>query len=429
MNTNDFQLENPTATPPLKLRLIGVGGGGSNAVDRLRAENLSGLTISVVNTDQRALQACEVEDKLLIGTGLTRGLGAGGDPELGRDAAEADRARIAALVKETDVVFLVSALGGGTGSGASPLVAELAAEAGALVIAFVTIPFSFEGGRRLKQAEESLRTLRPWCDAVIPLPNDLLLQEAAEQETMLASFARADAWIGRGVRAVWGILAHTGIINLDFSALRQTFRSRGGKTLFGFGEGQGDAAVAGAMESLRLCPLLQTPELSRKADRLLVNLTGGTDLTLPRVNEVMTAIADQFGRDCHISMGTVVDPAMTGRLQITVIGSCEVGGRALPPRRPATGRTSKVESAPAATPMRPTAESPAAAEPEKPKAKSKAGAFGKATEPAAAPVDQNEFGFGEVESRGHFEKTDRNLFDGQDLDVPTYLRKGIKVVI
>jgi cell division protein FtsZ len=325
MNANDFHLEGPADAPALKLRLIGVGGGGSNAVDRLRAENLAGLSIALINTDQRALQSCAVEDKLLIGAGLTRGLGAGGDPDLGRDAAEADRARITALVKDTDVVFLVGALGGGTGSGASPLVAQLAAEAGALVIAFVTLPFSFEGGRRLKQAEESIRALRPWCDALISLPNDLLLQEAGEQEPMLASFARADAWIGRGVRAVWGILGNTGLINLDFTALRQTFRTRGGKTLFGFGEGQGENAVAGAMESLRLCPLLQAPELSRKADRLLVNLTGGTDLTLPKVNEVMTAIAEQFGRDCHISMGTVVDSAMTGRLQVTVIGTCEVG--------------------------------------------------------------------------------------------------------
>jgi cell division protein FtsZ len=429
MNESEFKLEASVAPPPLKLRLIGVGGGGVNAVDRLRAEQLSGLDVIAINTDQRALQACGVQEKLLIGANLTRGLGAGGDPELGRQAGDADRERIAAAVKDSDVVFLVSGLGGGTGSGVSPLVAELAAETGALVIAFVTIPFSFEGGRRLKQAEDALRVLRPWCDAVIPLPNDVLLQEAAEQETMLASFARADAWIGRGVRAVWGILANTGIINLDFTALRQTFRARGGKTLFGFGEGQGETAVAGAMESLRLCPLLQTAELSRKADRLLVNLTGGADLTLPRVNEVMTAIAEQFGRDCHISMGTVVDPAMTGRLQVTVIGSCEVGGRALPPRRSAAGRTSKAEAAPEAGPVRTEGVPTTASVDDKGKPKAKAGAFGKPADKAEPPADQNEFGFGEVESRGHFEKTDRNLFDGQDLDVPTYLRKGIKVVI
>jgi len=142
-------------------------------------------------------------------------------------------------VKECDLVFLLAGMGGGTGSGAAPVVAEIAAEQGALVIAFVTLPFSFEGGRRLKQAEESLLALRRVCDAVIPLPNDVLLQEAAENETVLDSFARADEWIGRGVKSIWAMLFRTGLINIDFATLRQSFAStRGGKTLFGLGRGQ-----------------------------------------------------------------------------------------------------------------------------------------------------------------------------------------------
>jgi cell division protein FtsZ len=318
-------------------------------------------------------------------------------------------------------VFIVTGMGGGTGSGASPLVAEIAAEQGALVIAFVTLPFSFEGGRRLKQAEEGLRALRGVCDAVIPLPNDVLLQMASDNETVLDSFARADEWIGRGVKSIWSMLFKTGLINLDFATLRQAFSQRGGKTLFSLGEGRGEEAVGDAIRSLKLCPLLHTPDFSRKADRLLVNILGGADLSLPKVNEIMTAITDQFGRDSHIIMGAVIDEDMPGRVEVCVIGTSDMGGRGVPARRPvvAAGRSRPP------LPIGPRSESVGAApvaagvtKPAEPEAK------------ATSPVKlaQEEFGFGEIESRGHFEKTDRNLFDGQDLDVPTYLRKGIKIV-
>ena len=203
------------------------------------------------------------------------------------------------------LVFLLAGMGGGTGSGAVPVVAELAAEQGALVIAFVTMPFSFEGGRRLKQAEESLLALRRCCDAVIPLPNDVLLQESAEQETVLDSFARADDWMARGVKSIWAMLFRTGLINLDFATLRQAFATRGGKTLFGLGAGSGPDPMAAALESLKLCPLLATPEFSRKADRLLVNIIGGPDLTLPMVNGIMNGVTEQFGRDSHVFLGEI----------------------------------------------------------------------------------------------------------------------------
>jgi len=430
MNLNELPLEHRLlADKNVAIKLVGVGGAGSNAVDRLKMENLERLQLAVINTDHQALSSSPVQDKVLIGLGVTRGLGAGGDPDLGREAAEADREKIAAVVKDCDLIFLVTGMGGGTGSGASPVVAEIAAETGALVIAFVTMPFSFEGGRRLKQAEEGLRALRQVCDAVIPLPNDVLLQEAADNETVLDSFARADEWIGRGVKSIWAMLFKTGLINLDFATLRQAFQQRGGKTLFGLGEGSGENAAADAIASLKLCPLLHTPEFSRKADRLLVNIIGGADLTLPKVNEVMTAIAEQFGRESHIIMGAVIDEGMPGRVELCVIGTSDMGGRGLPTRRPVASPRGKSQS-----PFTPPA--PAAATTAKPAAAAEfalesihvtAAADRKAAH--AAKVAQEEFGFGEVESRGHFEKTDRNLFDGQDLDVPTYLRKGIKISI
>ena len=426
MNLNELPLEHSLLTDRnVAIKLVGVGGAGSNAVDRLKMENLERLQMAVINTDYQALASSPVQDKVLIGMGVTRGLGAGGDPELGREAAESDREKISAVVKGCDLVFLVTGMGGGTGSGASPVVAEIAAESGALVIAFVTLPFSFEGGRRLKQAEEGLRALRQVCDAVIPLPNDVLLQEAADNETVLDSFARADEWIGRGVKSIWSMLFKTGLINLDFATLRQAFQQRGGKTLFGLGEGSGENAALDAMASLKLCPLLHTPEFSRKADRLLVNIIGGADLTLPKVNEIMTAITDQFGRDSHIIMGAVIDEDIAGRVEVCVIGTSDMGGRAVASRRPPAQPArlkSLVQPASEVLPAVETNGNTAPIGSDTAPAKS-----AEARSAALAKAAQEEFGFGEVESRGHFEKTERNLFDGQDLDVPTYLRRGIKI--
>jgi cell division protein FtsZ len=412
VNPNELPLEHQALCDrSVAIKLVGVGGAGSNAVDRLKMESLERLQLAVINTDSQALSSSPVQDKVLIGMGSTRGLGAGGDPELGRQAAEDDREKIARVVKDCDLVFIIAGMGGGTGGGASPVVAEIAAEQGALVIAFVTLPFSFEGGRRLKQAEEGLAALRRACDAVIPLPNDILLQEAADNETVLDSFARADEWIGRGVKSIWAMLSKTGLINVDFATLRQAFQNRGAKTLFGLAEGSGENAAAEAIADLKLCPLLHTPEFSRRADRLLVNITGGTDLTLPRVNEIMNAIAEQFGRDSHIIMGAVIDEAMQGRVEISVLGASDMGTRGAVARRPAPARP----RAAAGRGEEPAQEAPAAPAQEQ-------------APPGRKPT-QEEFGFGEVESRGQFERTDRNLFDGQDLDVPTYLRKGIKIAI
>lgn len=421
MNLNELPLEQELLTDRnIAIKLVGVGGAGSNAVDRLKMENLERLQLAVINTDHQALASSPVQEKVLLGMSVTRGLGAGGDPELGREAAETDREKIAETTKDCDLVFLMAGMGGGTGSGAMPTVAEIASESGALVIAFVTMPFSFEGGRRLKQAEEGLQDLRRVCDAVIPLPNDILLQEGEDNTTVLDSFARADEWMGRGVKSIWAMLFKTGLINLDFASLRQAFQYRGGKTLFGLGEGTGENAATDAIESLKLCPLLHTPEFARKADRLLVNITGGTDLTLPKVNELMSDITDQFGRNSHIIMGAVIDEDMRDRVEICVIGTSEMGGRGMGARRPSSAARS-----------RPPLAQPKEKESAKPTAESRAAAASHVTEEFASvsKADQDEFGFGELETRGHFEKTDRNLFDGQDLDVPTYLRKGIKITL
>lgn len=433
-------MENPPSELPLEaltdrdvgIKLIGIGGGGSNAVDRLKMENLDRLQLAVINTDFKALSTSPVQDKVLIGTTVTRGLSAGGDPALGYQAADADREKIAEVVRGTDLVFLVAGLGGGTGSGAAPVVAGVAMEAGALVIAFVTLPFSFEGGRRRKQAEDALAELRANCHAVIPLSNDLLLQEGTEQTSVLDAFARADVWIGRGVKSIWGMLSRTGLINLDFATLRQAFQQRGGKTLFGLGVGEGDNAALAAFEDLKRCPLLHTPEFARKADRLLVNITGGADLSLTRVNELMTAVTEEFGQEAHVIMGAVIDESLQGRVEVCVLGATDLGSRNFVRRAPAP--------APARKPERAAATETSAAPEQNATVKTTVTAERAPRHPAgAAPghpaphkPQQEEFGFGGAESdanRGSFDKSDRNLFEGQDLDVPTYLRKGIKIPV
>jgi cell division protein FtsZ len=381
-------------------------------------DGMDRLRLASVNTDLQALNSSPVEELLLSGSDVTRGRGAGGDPEIGLEAAEADRDKLAELVQDCDLVFLVAGMGGGTGSGAAPVLAELATESGALVISFVTLPFSFEGARRSKQAEEGLLTLRASCDAVIPLPNDLLLQEAAEGETALDSFSRADDWIGRAVRSVWAMLFRTGLINLDFATLRQAFQTRGGKTLFGLGTGSGEDAATAAMASLDMCPLLATPEHSRKADRLLVNIVGGTDLTLPKVNEIMGAVTERYGRESHVIMGAVIDEELQGSVEICVIGTSDIGGR-VAARRPVRSRNTTRPSVPAED------KTPA---PAKPAPRGKTDRKQSVAVPAGAPDQQDEFLFqGGGENRGVFERTDRNLFEGQDLDIPTYLRRGIKI--
>lgn len=419
----------------IAIKVVGLGGAGANAVDRLKMENLDRLQMAVLNTDAQALATSPVQDKVLIGASITRGLGAGADPDLGRQAAEADREKIAAVVKDCDLVFLLAGMGGGTGSGAAPTVAEIAAEHGAMVIAFVTLPFSFEGGRRAKQADEGLHALRKVCDAVIPLSNDLLLQEAAEGETALDSFARADEWIGRGVKSIWSMMFRTGLINLDFATLRQAFQARGAKTLFGLASGEGEDPVADVLDNLKLCPLLATPEFARKADRLLVNIVGGTDLTLPRVNSIMTAVTEQFGRDAHVVMGAVIDETCQGRVELMVMGASDVSGRVFTPRRAPASRTRATEApfAPAATTSAAT-EMPLGLGELIPADEAEPAVAGKGSTTAAvsrAPIrkaaSQTEFMLGEHETRGSFEKSDRNLFEGQDLDVPTYLRRGLKL--
>ncbi len=413
----------------VRVKIVGVGGAGTNAVDRLQLDQESTrLHLAALNTDAQALNSSPAPEKLLIGRGLTRGVGTGGEPEVGRNAAEADRELIAKMFQGMDMVFIVAGLGGGTGSGAAPVVAQIATQAGALVVAFVMLPFTTEGGRRKQIADQALGELRQHCDAVIPLPNDLLLQHLPDDSTVLDAFGQADAWIGRAIRSISAILFHTGLINLDFATLRRTFTPRGGKTLFGLGQGAGENCVADALQDLMLCPLLHTPELSRRADRLLINILGGPELSLLRVNEIVAAIAEKFGSREQTVLGAVIDERLAGKLEICVIGMTESRTNPMAALRTApSGLRAEAPSTPASTATASTFPKTAAAL-AMPGAGPQPVHTSKLRGSKSSGAPQNEFHFvGEDEQRGYFDQTERNFFEGEDLDVPTYLRRGVKV--
>ncbi len=444
--------------PALRLKVIGVGGAGNNAVDRLQMdEDRLDVPLANVNTDLKTLASSPVQEKLMIGRETTGGLSAGYDPELGKAAAEESRAALEQLLEGLDLVFLVAGLGGGTGSGAAPVIARMAAEQGSLVVAMVTLPFSREGARCGKRTEEALKQLRDTCDAVIPLPNDLLLQEIDDSATLLDAFQLADNWIGRGIRAIWSMLFQDGLINVDFATLREAFALRGGKTVFGVASGSGSDPVATALTNLDLCPLLHLPEnrYVRQTDSLIVHVRGGPDLTMVKVNEILDFITERFGSKEQTVLGAVIDGSMAGAVEITVIGTASldrsrstyrrpVPTRRLRPAKPAEAATARPLSGPENTPsplFTPvTRDGSQFHEPASPTIQAALDSFEERSPREGLPPareeltqarnGQSEFDFpGADKYRGQFEKTDANLYEGADLDVPTYFRRGLKIVL
>lgn len=402
-----------------RIKIIGVGGAGTNAVDRLKLENLDQVNLAVINTDGQSISVSPISEKILLGRGVTRGLSTGGEVEMGRKAAEEDREILRRTVEGHDLIFVLAGLGGGTGSGATPVVAEIAASCNALVIAFVTMPFSREGARRVQQAEDALAELRRHCHAVISLPNDLLLQQIDEDATLMEAFAIADEWINQGVLSIYTMIFQTGMINVDFATLRRAFSERGGKTLYGTGYGQGEDYVLKALRELDLCPLLHLPENKyvRRTDNLIVNIVGGPDLTMSKVNQVMEYVTDKFGNRDNIVLGATIDGGMSQSLRITVIGMTGLGaGKSLP----------SVPSASTPANNRGTV----GGDHEKAVDRSLRLAESRAEMRRREKAQQEEFAFDNgQQDRGFFERSSTNIVDGEDLDIPTYLRRGIRIQV
>jgi cell division protein FtsZ len=412
-----------TLSAELQIKIIGIGGAGSNAVDGLKREALGEVGIAAINTDAQALAHCTLDEKLLIGRSVTRGLGAGGEVEIGRAAAEADREAIAALIGEVDLIILVVGLGGGTGSAAASIVAEVAAKTDALLLAFATLPFSFEGARRKRIAEAGLGELRKVVHGLIPLPNDVLLQEGDEDTSVLNAFAVADRWIGLGVHSLCAMLLKTGLINQDLGSLRSVFQNPGGKTIFGTGFARGADYVKGAVDELFLCPLLHLGDRPPQLDRILVNVIGGADLGIAKVNEVISLVTQRFESRDDIVFGAVIDETRSDSLEICVLGKAEMEAPAAVPQAESV-------AAPALSPSHQLEALGGQSEIAKDDAPERAVHRSKLRKKPQRRDDQDEFTFTDDDAqRGYFQKTDRNDYQGEDLDVPTYLRRGIKIRI
>ena len=302
-----------------KIKVIGVGGGGGNAINRMIKENLQGVEFIAVNTDAQALCFSEAPYQIRIGDKLTKGLGAGGDPQIGAEAAKESEEELRNAVADADMVFLTAGIGGGTGTGASPLLAQLAKEAGALTIGVVTKPFDFEGNRRKQVADEGISALKERVDTLIVIPNERLLELVDKKVSLQEAFSFADDVLRQGIQGISELITVPGLINLDFADVR-TIMSKGGSALMAVGRATGDTRAVDAAYAAVSSPLLDVT--IDGATGVLFNVTGGMDLTLHEVDEAARVIRDMAHPDVNLIFGAVMDPEMEkGEIRLTVIAT------------------------------------------------------------------------------------------------------------
>ncbi|HTI14116.1 MAG TPA: cell division protein FtsZ [Dictyobacter sp.] len=301
-----------------QIRVIGVGGGGSNAVNRMIQANMTGIEFIAINTDAQALLLTEAPHRIRIGDKLTRGLGAGGNPSVGMKAAEENAEDIYEALKGCDMVFITAGMGGGTGTGASPVVAQIAREVGALTVGVVTRPFAFEGKKRMLSAEEGINNLKQHVDTLITVPNDRLLQVANKNTPLSEAFRLADDVLRQGIQGISDLITVPGLINLDFADVK-TIMSAAGSALMAIGEANGESRASEAAQLAIASPLLDI-DISG-AHGVLFNITGGTDMTLFEVNEAADIISQAAHPEANIIFGAVQDPNYDGRVKITVIAT------------------------------------------------------------------------------------------------------------
>jgi cell division protein FtsZ len=302
-----------------RIKVIGVGGGGSNAVNRMVQAGLEGVEFIVANTDLQALQTNCAPVKIQIGSKLTKGLGAGADPDIGREAALEDTDKIIEALDGADMVFVTTGLGGGTGTGAAPVIASLATELGALTIAVVTKPFKFEGKRRLTQSDRGLNELRDAVDTVITIPNERLLATIDRATPLPQAFAAADDVLRQAIQGISDLILVPGLINLDFADVK-TVMSGMGMAIMGTGVAEGDDRAIKAANMAVSSPLLEDASVNG-ARGVIINVTGGGDFSLVEVSEASTIIQQAAHEDANIIFGAVLDPRMEGRIKITVIAT------------------------------------------------------------------------------------------------------------
>ena len=458
----------------IPIKIASVGGAGLNALDRIILDGLERADVVALNTDVQSLTSSVATRKVQLGRSVSRGLGAGGDPEVGYQAALESADEIREALADTNVVFICAGLGGGTGSGAAPYIAHAAREAGALVIAFVTLPFAFEGKRRNTQAREALARVSEFAHAVVCFENDRMGDLTPPQAGIHQAFAIADITISQSVRSIVNLIQRPGLIRIGFDDLLSALRARNSRCLFGYGESDSDNRAHDALTQALKSPLMDRGRMLADATHVLVQVAGGPGMTLSEVEILMQELGRHVGDQTQVLFGAVVDGRLGDRLGVTIISSLSAEEEATllqtppstssaftsPPmgdhRAPATAQPQihpeelAVESvsaektipldepmaAEAASTVTPTfTETPAITtrngEPErpinKPREKSNSLKEEKAfVEKSAPPAKQEVLQFEPV-TRGRFEKSEPTIIEGEDLDVPTYLRKNIKV--
>ena len=444
----------------LPVKVVSVGGAGLNALDRIVLDGLEKASVVAINTDVQSLTSSVAAHKVQLGRTRTRGLGTGGDPELGYEAAVESADEIREALTDTRMVFVCAGLGGGTGSGAAPYVAHLAREAGALVIAFVTLPFTFEGKRRATQAREALGRLNEIAHSVICFENDRMGDLVAPQAGIHHAFAMADTTISTSVRSVVNLIQRPGLIRIGFDDLLAALRAHNGRCLFGYGEADSDNRAHDALTQALKNPLMDRGRMLADATNVLVQVSGGAGMTLSEVEVLMQELGRHVNEQTQILFGAVVDGKLGDRLTVTIISSLAADedlisesrdGATLsnvfaqPPVReqhpppqihiepeaamePVAHEESISFEQPVAAQATPAAESmPGESEPLPVTPHKKA--VPHTDEKAAAksvPAKQEILQFEPV-TRGRFEKSEPTIVEGEDLDVPTYLRKNIKV--
>ena len=314
---NTFSIVQPEDTPA-NIKVIGIGGGGCNAVNRMIDSKMHGVSFVAVNTDKQALNRSKAETKLAIGEKLTGGLGAGGNPEVGQKSAEESLEELNKIIAGSDMVFITAGMGGGTGTGAAPIIAKAARMSGALTVGVVTKPFTFEGKKRKEHAELGIKFLKNYVDSLVVVPNDKLLAMSAPDTTMMQAFNMADEVLKDGVDGISSLITDAGLINLDFADVKTVMSGRGIAHI-GVGKGSGENRVKDAIKSAVESPLLETSIDGAKA--VLLNITGGDNLGIQEVNEAADFIYQAADPEANIILGTSIKPDMADSIIVTVIAT------------------------------------------------------------------------------------------------------------
>lgn len=395
MKTNPDEAKDGGAAFRCRVLVVGVGGGAGGMLGQALADWPDPPAAAAVNTDERALEESGVELKVAIGRAVTKGMGAGGDAELGRLAANEDVDALRALVAGHDLLLVVASLGGGTATGAAPVLAQIAREEGLLVLAYVTTPFAFEGVRRQEQAQEGLAALKRSADAVVCLPNQRLHAMLPPDTSLPDAFAFVDRMMSAGLRGLWTLLARDNMLNLDFSDLQSLVENSGNECGFGFGEGRGAGKAEQALRQLLEGPMLEKGRVIANSGAMILSVTGGPDLSLVELEMIHRRFQEAARPGARISMGAAVLDDWEGRLALTVLAA----EHWMPPAKPGA----------------------LVLEPDRP---------GPKEEPAGRArkgAQQSELPLGGANDRGRFQDVAPTLHDGTDLDVPTFLRRGIRI--